>query len=258
MAIYHFSVQILSRAKGQSSVAAASYRSGEALTETLTGETKFYPREVKPETMILTPAHAPKWVKNRQHLWNEVEQIEKRKDAQLAREFNVALPIELDESDQRKLIERFVENECVKRGMIADMAIHRDAIHNPHAHIMLTTRTITKDGFGKKNREWNHRSMLQHWRKTWTDYVNEALKQKGIQDRITHQSYQDRALEILPTIHLGYIAHQLEQKGFRTDRGDINRERQAYNQTVLELAAYQEEKSFLIEEAQKEGKGENN
>ena len=85
-------MQIISRSKGQSAVAAAAYRSGDRLLDERTGETKFYKRDVQPDAMILAPAHSPSWVSNREKLWNEVEKIEKRKDSQLAREMNLALP----------------------------------------------------------------------------------------------------------------------------------------------------------------------
>ncbi|MCU7713109.1 MobA/MobL family protein, partial [Priestia megaterium] len=155
MAIYHLSMQIISRSKGQSAVAAAAYRSGEKLHDERTDEQKFYARDVQPETMILTPSHSPEWMKDRNCLWNEVEKVEKRKDSQLARELNVALPIELNHDQQKELIQSFVQNEFVEKGMVADIAIHRDDANNPHAHIMLTMRNVDQDGFGKKNRDWN-------------------------------------------------------------------------------------------------------
>ncbi len=99
MAIYHFSAQMITRSKGQSSVAAA-YRSGERLEDERTGETKFYKREVQPETMILAPSNSPSWINDRERLWNEVEQSEKRKNSQLAREINIALPKEISNDQQ--------------------------------------------------------------------------------------------------------------------------------------------------------------
>ena len=154
MAIYHLSMQIISRSKGQSAVASASYRSGEKLVDERTSETKFYVRDVQPETMILAPSNSPDWVQDRNSLWNEVEKIEKRKDSQLAREMNIALPKELSNEQQKELISNFVQSEFVDKGMIADVAIHRDDKENPHAHVMLTMRTIDENGFGKKNRDW--------------------------------------------------------------------------------------------------------
>ena len=146
MAIYHFSVQAISRGKGQSAVASASYRSGEKLMDEQTGEVKFYKRDVQPETMILAPDNAPEWVKDRQRLWNEVEKSEKNKNSRLAREINVALPVELSHGQQKELIKNYAKEQFVDKGMVADIAIHRDDANNPHAHIMLTIRPFDEKG----------------------------------------------------------------------------------------------------------------
>ncbi|XQY91683.1 MobQ family relaxase [Metabacillus sp. HB246100] len=164
MAIYHLSAQVISRSKGQSSVAAAAYRSGDRLIDQRTGEIKKYVREIQPETMILAPSHSPEWVYDRDRLWNEVEAVEKRKDAQLARENNIALPVELLSKHQEELIKNYVQEQFVSKGMIADIAIHLDDPDNPHAHIMLTTRSVSENGFGPKNRDWNNKELLNEWR----------------------------------------------------------------------------------------------
>jgi hypothetical protein len=245
MAIYHFSAQVFSRSKGQSVVAAAAYRSGERLEDERTGEEKFYKRGVSPKTLILAPEHSPEWVNDRERLWNEVEKAETRKNSQLAREINVALPRELSNEDQEALIREFIQDQFVNRGMVADIAIHRDDQENPHAHVMLTTREISPEGFTVKNREWNDRELLNQWREEWANYVNQALENAGIQERISHLSHEARGLEQLPTVHLGHVAHEMEQRGITTDRGDINRERQDYNQVVIDLQKYREEKEAL-------------
>lgn len=248
MAIYHFSAQVISRGRGQSAVASAAYRSGDRLTDERTGEEKFYRRDVEPNTMILAPSNSPEWVNDRERLWNEVEQIEKRKDAQLAREINIALPVELSNDLQKKLIHNYIQKEFVDKGMIADIAIHRDDQENPHAHVMLTTRTITSDGFGPKNRDWNNKELLKQWREEWSTHANKALEHEGVQDRISHLSHEDRGLEQLPTIHLGHVAHEMEKRGVATDRGNINRDRQEYNCLVIDLQKYREEKKALEQE----------
>lgn len=247
MAIYHLSMQIISRSKGQSAIASAAYRSGEKLNDQRTNEEKFYRREIKPETMILAPSHAPGWVQDRNQLWNEVEKIEKRKDAQLARELNIALPKELSNDLQRELVREYVQEQFVNKGMIADVAIHRDDKENPHVHIMLTTREISAEGFGQKNRDWNQRALLEKWREEWANYANKALEKEGIQDRISHLSNEARGLEQLPTVHLGHVAHEMEKRGVQTDRGNINRDREEYNALVVDLQKYREEKQELEE-----------
>ncbi|WP_312756077.1 MobQ family relaxase, partial [Rummeliibacillus suwonensis] len=260
MAIYHLSMQIISRSKGQSAVASASYRSGEKLYDEQYEQSKYYKREVQPETMILAPSNSPSWVQNREFLWNEVERTEKRKDSQLAREINIALPKELSNEQQTELIKGYVQDQFVDKGMVADIAIHRDDKENPHAHIMLTMRTIDEHGFGKKNREWNadfanakenNRGFVKSSenclsvREQWSEYANKALEKANIQERITHQSHADRGLEILPTIHLGHVASDMEKKGIETDRGNINREVKQHNAIIYDFQKYHEEKQQL-------------
>ncbi|MDP1383947.1 MobQ family relaxase [Priestia megaterium] len=269
MAIYHLSMQIISRSKGQSAVAAAAYRSGEKLHDERTDEQKFYARHVQPETMILTPSNAPECMKDRNRLWNEVEKVEKRKDSQLARELNIALPIELSHDQQKELIQSFVQNEFVQKGMVADIAIHRDDANNPHAHIMLTMRNLDQDGFGKKNRDWNadfanakenNRGYVKNSegclsiREQWANYANQALEEAQSKERITHLSHENRGLEVLPTIHLGHVAHDMEKKGKQSDRGQINRERQDYNQVVIDLQTYRRQREAHLQKMQEKEK----
>ena len=248
MAIYHFSVQVISRGKGQSAVASASYRSGEKLRDEQSEQTKYYKREVQPENHILAPSHAPSWVQNREFLWNEVERSETRKNSRLAREINIALPRELSNEQQTELIKGYVQEQFVDKGMIADIAIHRDDKENPHAHVMLTTREISEDGFTTKNRDWNNKELLEQWREQWSEHANKALEKENIQERITHKSHADRGLEILPTVHLGHVASDMEKKGIETDRGNINREVKQHNAIIYDLQKYREEKRQLEEQ----------
>ena len=179
MAIYHFSAKVVSRGKGQSAVAAAAYLSGDRLQDERTGEEKYYHRQVMSETMILAPSHSPEWVKDRERLWNEVEKAEVRKNSQLVREINVALPIELSKERQKELIHDFVLTKFVAKGMIADVYIHRDDSTNPHAHVMLTTREISPEGFIAKNRDWNNKALLHQWREAWSNHATRALEREG-------------------------------------------------------------------------------
>lgn len=247
VAIYHFSAQVISRGKGQSAVAAAAYRSGDKLQDERTGEEKFYRREVSPDSMILTPSNTPEWMKDRERLWNAVEKAEKRKDSQLAREINIALPVELSSGQQKELIRDFVQEQFVDKGMIADVCIHRDDSNNPHAHVMLTTREITTEGFGPKNRSWNDKGLLEQWRVEWANHTNKALEREGVQERISHLSHADRGLEQLPTVHLGHVVNEMEKRGVQTEKGNINRDRQEYNALVVDLQKYREEKQAIEE-----------
>src|SRR5699024_5426789 len=153
MALYHFSGQIISRSKGQSAVASAAYRSGEKLYDERYGQTKFYKRDTQPIAFILKPDHAPDWCLNRERLWNAVEKNEKAKNSQLAREFNVACPIELPLDEQSALTKDDCQMAFVERGMVADVSIHLDDKHTPHFHVMLTTRPFDEQGkWGIKSR----------------------------------------------------------------------------------------------------------
>ncbi|MDQ0418721.1 hypothetical protein J2Z48_002925 [Croceifilum oryzae] len=232
MAIYHLSMQIVSRGKGQNAVAMAAYRSGEKLLDEDSGEVKNYQRLTPPEAFILAPKHAPIWAYDREQLWNEVERVEKRVDSQLAREMNIALPRELTNEEQRILVEEFVTDTFVSQGMIADVAIHRDDLNNPHFHVMLTMRDVSESGFGLKNRSWNPQfanrgkshsfngrgfvkdsDSLVDVRGQWAIYANRALGLAGhVATRIDHRSYSKQGLDLVPTKHIGSSDHLMEKK----------------------------------------------
>ncbi|MDE7245049.1 MAG: MobA/MobL family protein, partial [Oscillospiraceae bacterium] len=134
MAIFHCSIQIIKRSIGRSAVAAAAYRSGEKLTNEWDGLTHDYTHKggiVHKEIML--PAHAPPEFTDREILWNSVEEIEKSSDAQLARDIEVALPVELSPAEQLALVRDFVKDNFVDAGMCADFAIHDKGDGNPHA-----------------------------------------------------------------------------------------------------------------------------
>jgi MobA/MobL family len=151
MAIYHFSVQIIGRSSGKSAVAAAAYRAGDVLLDKRTGITHDYTRKQGVcETRILLPEDAPLWMQDRSQLWNEVERCERQCNSQLAREINVAIPKELNHEQKRILVFEYVESEFVSRGMIADVALHDLNSDNPHAHFLLTQRSVTANGVESK------------------------------------------------------------------------------------------------------------
>jgi Ti-type conjugative transfer relaxase TraA len=204
MAIYHLHAKIVQRKLGQSAVAGAAYRSGSLLYEERTGITHDYTRKSGVEhSEILAPDGAPSWAFNREALWNAVESAEKRKDAQVAREIEVGLPIELSDKEQVALLRDYVQREFVRKGMVADLGIHRDNPANPHSHILLTTRELTPDGFGAKNRSWNDKSELLAWRRSWADATNEHLMRAGLAVRIDHRSYAEQKLDLLPGRKIG-------------------------------------------------------
>ncbi len=249
MAIYHLSVQVVSRGAGRSCVAAAAYRSGEKLEDERQGCTHDYTRrhDVQ-ETWIQAPEAAPAWVTDRQALWTAVDVAEKRKDAQTAREVNLALPRELTPAQQREAVGEFVQAAFVERGMVADVALHEghdDHEPNPHAHILLTTRTITSEGFGAKNRDWNAKALLVNWRTQWEITCNETLAEAGQSVHIDARSLADQGLDRMPTVHEGPAVRQRERRGLRTERGDRNRAVAQHQAVGEELAVIRQERERL-------------
>ena len=204
MAIYHLSAKIISRADGRSVVAAAAYRAGESLKEESTGITFDYTRKQGvAHREILAVEGAPRWVYDRLTLWNSVDRVEKRRDAQLAREIEIGLPVELDHDQQVALARDFARREFVNRGMVADLAIHRQDAHNPHAHILLTTRRLNGERFGLKERSWNARAKLLEWRVGWEEVTNTHLARAGFAIRIDHRSLKAQGLELTPGRKIG-------------------------------------------------------
>jgi Ti-type conjugative transfer relaxase TraA len=222
LAIYHLTAKIVHRAQGQSAVAAAAYRSGSLLHEEATGITHDYTRKRGVEhTEILAPDGAPSWVFDREILWNTVESAERRKDAQVAREIEIGLPVELTRNEQIALARDFAQREFVRKGMVADLGVHLDNPANPHAHILLTTRDLTPDGFGPKNRDWNAKQELLGWRRGWAEVTNEHLAEAGLAIRIDHRSYADQQLDLIPGRKLGIGKDRQdtpELPGFLADR----------------------------------------
>ena len=230
MAIYHLSAKVIGRSAGRSSVAAAAYRSGERLVDERTGLVHDYTkRRDYIETWIQAPEHAPAWARDREELWNRVEAAEGRRDSQLCREVEVSLPKELSREDQDGLVRGFVGEEFVGRGMVADVCVHRGDANNPHAHVLLTTRELGpgEAGFGKKAREWNGRELLKGWREEWARGVNRELERAGYPERIDHRSFAERGIEREPTVHEGPSVREMEARGVRTERGDLNRRARA-------------------------------
>lgn len=241
MAIYHCSVKIIGRSSGRSSTGAAAYRAAEKIRDERSGEVHDYRRKGGVDySQILAPENAPNWAFNRSQLWNAVELSEKRKDSQLSREVEVALPRELSLDQMKSLINAYAQEQFVDRGMIADINIHHAHSDNPHAHIMLTTREIDPDGFGKKNRSWNQKDLLQKWRESWEKHANQSLEQAGHDFRIDHRTLEAQGIERIPQIHLGAKVVEMEKRGVKTDRGARALEIQETNQKIVDLVKHRE------------------
>ena len=216
IANYHLHAKIITRSTGRSIVAAAAYRAGEALRHHLANVTHDYSRRsgvVHRE--ILLPPGAPAWMGDRSTLWNAVEAVEKRKDAQLGREIEVSIPRELSPDQRLELVRRFIVTEFAERGMTSDFALHTgmasDGGEHPHAHILLTLRPATATGFGQKHREWNDRNLLNSWRERWAEYANDALERAGHSDRVDHRSYAERGIDRRPQTKLGPAGHRVRR-----------------------------------------------
>ena len=229
MAIYHFSVQVISRASGRSAVSAAAYRAGERLhDERLDRDHDFRARSSVEHSEILLPQNAPEDWRDRERLWNDVEAFEKRKDAQLAREVEFAIPREMTKAQGIELARDFVQAEFVDRGMIADLNVHwdmgADGQPKPHAHVMLTMREVGPDGFGQKVREWNDHANVERWRERWADHVNVRLAELDIDARINHRSLESQGIDLEPQSKIGGPARRMDAHGLEADRAEMHRE----------------------------------
>jgi ATP-dependent exoDNAse (exonuclease V) alpha subunit len=266
MAICHLSIKIFSRSKGASAVAKAAYRAAETMRSEYDGSTHDYSRKrgvVHKE--ILLPEFAPQEYGDRATLWNAVEKSERNINAQLAREIQIALPIELAREQNISLVREYAKQHFVSEGMCADICIHDADCGNPHAHIMLTMRPIAPDGsWGAKSKkeyvldgngerakldngrfktkkictvDWNESTKAETWRSAWADAANAALKNQNIPVRIDHRSYARQGIELIPAVKMGAAATQMERKGVPTRLGDINREIGFANQQLRQLQA---------------------
>lgn len=261
---FHFSVSIISRGKGKSAVASSAYIAGEKIKNEWDGVTHDYTKKqgvIHKE--IFLPDHAPKEFTDRTTLWNSVELFEKNSNAQLARNYIIALPKELSLEENKKLITEFIQENFVAEGMIADLAIHdesQDGNNNIHAHIMTIVRPLNEDGtWGQKSKKeymlddngerilgkngkpktrkveltnWNDRGNVEKWRASFSNLCNRYLQENEIDKRVDHRSFKRQAVKQIPTIHLGAAASALERKGIRTEKGDINREIKKQNQLL--------------------------
>ncbi|WP_427911134.1 MobQ family relaxase (plasmid) [Pediococcus parvulus] len=243
MAIFHMSFSNISAGKRRSAIASSAYRSGEKLFDDQEGRHYFYARSVMPESFILTPKNAPAWASDREKLWNEVERKDRRANSRYAKEFNVALPVELSEDEQKELLTKYVQENFVDQGMVADVAIHRDHQDNPHAHVMLTNRPFNPDGtWGIKSKkqyildengnkmytgtskypksrkilmvDWDKKKKIIEWRHNWAVSVNQVLEQKNIPDRISEKSFVEQGIADTPMQHEGINSKRSKRKEF--------------------------------------------
>src|SRR6202007_2436200 len=178
---------------------------------------------------VMLPEHAPEAWSDRERLWNDVEAFEIRKDAQLAREVEFAIPREMTQAQGIELARDFVQSEFVNRGMIADLNVHWDKAEDgspkPHAHVMLTMRAVNENGFGPKVRDWNRTEMVERWRERWAELANERLAELDIDARIDHRSLEAQAIALEPQTQIGAPAQRIAGEGIEAaDRAEMHRE----------------------------------
>ena len=262
----HFNITIIARGKvkGKSAVGAAAYQSGDKIYSEYEHEWKsgdHLERIIHKE--ILLPPNAPEKYRDRATLWNAVDASETKATAQTARRIIMALPKELTQEQNIELIRNYCQTSFVDRGMIADFAVHDDEKGNPHAHVLLTMRSLNEQGEwnpktrtefildengepiqttnGKFKRRcvswdgWNDRGNCEIWRHEWEVMQNVALEKAGREERIDMRSFERQGIELAPTVHLGPAASALEKKGIHTELGDHNRIVKAVNGLLIAI-----------------------
>lgn len=246
MAIFHLNAKVISRANGRSATAASAYRAAQKIKDERTGLVFDYTR--KREVVyrqILAPRHAPEWAHDRAQLWNHAEKSEARKDAQIAREIEVALPLELSQHQQINLLERFIKTQFVSQGMVADVCIHNKP-GNPHAHILLTTRDISLAGFGPKNRDWNSKQQLEEWRQQWASHCNRKLLIAGSKSRIDSRSLQAQGIDRVSTVHIGPTGTAMAAKGLPDIAAQLNQYIKEQNMIIKNTIGNQPSTKTLV------------
>ncbi|NMA97534.1 MAG: Ti-type conjugative transfer relaxase TraA [Phyllobacteriaceae bacterium] len=230
MAIYHLHVKVIGRKAGSSAVASAAYRSASRMRdERIDRVQDFSNKRGVVHSEILLPDNAPEHLGDRERLWNDVEAFEVRKDAQLAREVEFAIPREMTQAQGIELARDFAQAEFVDQGMIADLNVHwdigEDGMPKPHAHVMLTMRSVDENGFGPKVRDWNRTEMVERWRERWAEHVNERLAELDIDARIDHRSLEAQGIGLEPQSQIGAPAQRIEGEGIEAaDRAEMHRE----------------------------------
>ena len=241
MAIYHCSVKTVSRGNGSSSCASAAYRSGEKVKDYRTEVTYDYSRKNDVDHKEIIGYEG-----SRSELWNAAEKAEIRKDATVAREYEVALPTSLSREHKIELASDFGHWINQRHEVAVDVCIHKIDSDNPHVHIMTTTRKSNGRCLEEKvAREWSDTKRKEHGlegrkqdlleaREVWATKVNQILEREQIQERISHVSLKEQGIEREPTIHIGHVACAMEERGEVSERGDRNRQIIEMNQKKIE------------------------
>ncbi len=251
-----FDVSIVQRSENMSAVNSSAYLSASKLFCEYDQEHKDYrykQNELVHEEIML-PVNAPPEYADRQNLWNSVEAVETQWNSQLARKMHFALPREVPREQWVDMVRQYCQEQFVSRGMCVDFAIHdpEPPGHNPHVHLLLTMRSLDEegrwmpkakkeyildesgnricDGSGRwKSRkimtnDWNNLGNCEIWRHAWETIQNEYLERNGILERVSLKSYERQGVEKIPMVHMGPAVAHMEEKGIRTNIGDLNRD----------------------------------
>jgi ATP-dependent exoDNAse (exonuclease V) alpha subunit len=261
MAVYFLNLKTFGRSGGSSAVSAAAYRAGERILDERTGRT--YDHTDRQDVLhkeIVLPSHLAdsdmSWAKERAQLWNAAESAESRKNARVAREYLVALPVELD-PDQRVNLVRGFSQELVDRYRFAlDLVLHAPRDYpdsdprNFHAHLLATTREVTTEGLvAKTTLELNdsrRRDLglepvvheLLFVRERWATVTNEALRQAQVEARVDHRSLAAQGIDREPYPYIPRAAFEMERHGYRSEQAErLRMEYQARVQARFERDA---------------------
>ncbi|MCZ7911693.1 Ti-type conjugative transfer relaxase TraA [Agrobacterium leguminum] len=251
MAIYHLSTKPVSRSSGRSAVASAAYRCAVLLINHRDGLVHDFTRKegVEHVEIVLPEGVAADWALDRSALWNAAEFAEKRKDARVAREFEIALPHELSPEGRLKAARAFAQDLANRYGAAVDFAIHSPGepgdIRNYHAHVLMTTRQVGRTRLGEKTylEHKNARLLangmattdmqLRDIRQAWEGIANRQLQREGLDVRIDHRSHAQLGLELSPTEHMGVHASQMRQQGMAVERGRLDDEAARQNAELI-------------------------
>ena len=282
IACTHFQISIQKRSENKSAVAGAAYQSGSKLFSEYDNRTKNYTRKQNEViySEILLPPNAPEKYYDRETLWNSVEKVETQWNSQLARKIIIALPREIPTDQYAELVRNYCYEQFVSKGMCCDFAVHDKGDGNPHTHIMLTMRAIDENGnwlpkcrkvydldehgnrIGSHREDtvdWNKKENAEIWRHAWEEKVNEYLEKNNRPERIDMRSYERQGIDVVPTVHLGPAASEMERRGEETILGTLNRDIVKFNsvrkhlrKAIAELKSWIEEIKKILSELKEE------
>ena len=256
MAIFHFEIRAIKRSTGQQATSAAAYRAGEAIRDERTGDVHDFSRrkDVRHSEIVLPSKYEGSmmtWAVDRARLWNKAEAAERRRDARVAREYQVALPPELTPEQRLALARSFSREVADRYGVAVDLAIHDPKpgreTPNFHAHMLTTTREVTPTGLGEKagldmgavaraeKGLASHPEEYSALRARWAKLTNEALREANVEARVDHRSLAEQGADRKPLVHIPLEFYQLERQGVPKEAAE--RLREDYR---TRIAAYRE------------------